>query len=211
MWVLKKDNEDSIFIWDLYLGTNIVAAIITAGVGSNSGIYFPVYVLSLLGIYYIAYTCFMSEKNLAKLMHYVGINILTLFGFHLLFSFQFSLAYFLFILSSIYLIYYLYYCNKGYMGIYVIPLLYYLSLFIDNIPFTNDALALFVHSIQRNIYMYDHFVILILFIFLIYSEIRFNRFIFFKQSDESNQYEKILRYRVRSSDNTTFQSPKVTI
>lgn len=207
---LKNHKEKHLFIWNTYFATNVFAAILTLLLGHFLGFYFPLYLFFLLIIYYILYVRYeKGEKELATILTYFSINLYVIFFLHLFFSITLNIPYILFLICSVYL------CimmiqKKILLGIYVLPVLWYLSMLIIHPYLIGTMLDTMFHSFPLNTTVVAQLFVLILIGFLCIMEVCVHKFLFRPGKEEEShempsRYERIMKQRSMKS---RFQTPR---
>lgn len=196
LYILRKKNEDTLFIWDIYLGTNVIAFVCTITLGSILKVYFPLYILSLFITYYGAYLLFLRMKKAEDIRLYLGINIYVAFVAHLIFVMNTDLVTDLFMLSVLGLCILLLLKKKMHVGIYLIPLLYYLSIIVLNTSTIDHIILLFRHEVGLSWQIFSQIWILVILGLVMVMEFIFARVSIHQNKDLlMEEYESILRYR----------------
>jgi len=195
-YYLHKHNEDHIFTWDLYFGTNIIALMITIILGQILHIFFPIYFFSLFIEYYLVYLLLHKNKEMSILMAYFFINICVAFGAHLIFSLTANVITIISIGFITGFSMLLFFKKRYFLLMYLIPVLWYLSALARNEVFLHAITTIFKsHAI--NVYLFDTVLVFLLCCYMMYVELRTSRLLFI-QMEKEDHYERILKYRTQT-------------
>jgi len=198
---LHQRGEKNNFIWDLYLGTNIPAFLFTIAIGSILKIYFPIYFLSLLGLYYLIFNRFLKNRKLIEVLTYFAINIYVVFGAILLFTLSNNITVIFFTLCAFCFITALLFSQKYILGVYAMPFLYYVSLIVHDGVFVQSVVAAFLKGFKPDIFFYDDIFIYVFFCLLVFMELRYNKLLKLREKDAEKQllpdYEYIMKFRTQ--------------